>query len=263
MSSQKVMSETCKPASVEAGTQIMDLSALARSIHAGEAYESALTVLRPCLHRRAPNCLFRLIHCTWGRLGLALESPTTVPTATAAPMIRPTLITNDRVRRCFAGAITAPAGREAAMPMPFSYGATAVPTGAGVPPFCCSCVAFGAFDWLIGRSGVGAGLRLRSRVARIGILRSRLRGRYTRRLLCACAGLLRERHRRSSKWHRNKNCKAKCDPRAATKNPCALELLRTCRKFSMSSFANPDRSSRTLRLAWPRRMRQTGVGGSC
>jgi hypothetical protein len=80
-----------------------------------------------------------------GRLGLALERPTTVPTATAAPTIRLTLITNERVRRCFAGAITAPAGREAAMPMPFSYGAAAVPTGAGVPPFCC-CVACGALD---------------------------------------------------------------------------------------------------------------------
>jgi hypothetical protein len=53
-------------------------------------------------------------------LGLALESATTVPIATPAATINPTLIRIERVRRCFAGAITAPAGLEAATPMPFS-----------------------------------------------------------------------------------------------------------------------------------------------
>lgn len=42
----------------------------------------------------------------------------------------------DRARRCFAGAITAPAGREAATPRGFSAGAAAVPTGCG---FCFGC----------------------------------------------------------------------------------------------------------------------------
>jgi hypothetical protein len=55
----------------------------------------------------------------WGWLGLELESATTVPTATHAPMITLSLITKERVLLCFAGAITAPAGREAAIPMPF------------------------------------------------------------------------------------------------------------------------------------------------
>ena len=67
--------------------------------------------------------------CQFGRLGLPLESATTVPTATAAPTITPTLIRIERARRCFAGAITAPAGLDPATPEVFSYGAAAVPTG--------------------------------------------------------------------------------------------------------------------------------------
>jgi hypothetical protein len=38
-------------------------------------------------------------------------------------------MTNERARRCFAGAITAPAGLEAVAPEVFSAGAAAVPTG--------------------------------------------------------------------------------------------------------------------------------------
>jgi hypothetical protein len=49
---------------------------------------------------------------------------------------------NDRDLFCFAGATTAPAGLEAATPVAFSYGATAVPTGFEVP-FCCCCGAEG------------------------------------------------------------------------------------------------------------------------
>ena len=56
----------------------------------------------------------------------------TTPIAMPAPTRRPTLIANERVRLCFAGAIAAPAGLDAATPPGFTYGAAAVPTG-GVP----------------------------------------------------------------------------------------------------------------------------------
>jgi hypothetical protein len=51
-----------------------------------------------------------------GRLGLASDKPTTVPTATAAPTISATRMAKVRERFCFAGAIAAPAGLDAAMP---------------------------------------------------------------------------------------------------------------------------------------------------
>jgi len=44
----------------------------------------------------------------------------------------------ERARRCFAGAITAPAGLEAATPVVFSNGAAAEPTGFGAVLCCCS-----------------------------------------------------------------------------------------------------------------------------
>jgi hypothetical protein len=73
------------------------------------------------MHHDAPSLLRRLlINFQFGRLGLVRESATTVPMATAAPAIMPTLITMERARRCFAGAITAPDGREAATPVVFS-----------------------------------------------------------------------------------------------------------------------------------------------
>src|ERR1035441_1207991 len=78
-----------------------------------------------------------------GRLGLALARATTVPTATPAPAMMPTLIRMERARLCFAGAIAAPAGLEAATPVVFTNVAAAVPRGAwpslcGFGEGCCT-----------------------------------------------------------------------------------------------------------------------------
>jgi hypothetical protein len=112
-----------QPGVHQPGAKTMDLGAFSCPIHAGEAYESALFVFGVRLHCHAATISqyldFRALYW-WGRLGLASERPTTVPTATAAPISTPTLIIRERVRRCFAGAMTAPAGRDAATPMPFS-----------------------------------------------------------------------------------------------------------------------------------------------
>src|SRR6185503_16156567 len=70
------------------------------------------------------------------RLGLAAESPATVPIAMPAPARMPSVITKDRTRRCFGGARTTPAGLEAAPPLGSTCGATAVPFGSGL---CCCC----------------------------------------------------------------------------------------------------------------------------
>jgi hypothetical protein len=70
----------------------------------------------------------------FGRLGLARESATTVPTATAVPTTILTRIRIARARRCFAGAIAAPTGLEAVTPVTVATGAAAVPTGF-VSPF--------------------------------------------------------------------------------------------------------------------------------
>ena len=61
--------------------------------------------------------------------GLAAERAATVPRAAPAPTIKPNLINNDRVFRCFGGAIATPAGFEAAPPLTWTGGATAVPVG--------------------------------------------------------------------------------------------------------------------------------------
>jgi hypothetical protein len=95
----------------------------------------------------------------YGRLGLALDNATTVPTATAAPTINAILIANVRDRFCLAGAIAAPAGLDAATPLAGSDGAAAVPSGcAGA--FCCCGVVCELFScWLAGAvcgaTGVG------------------------------------------------------------------------------------------------------------
>src|SRR5579872_6513702 len=92
-----------------------------------------------------------------GLLPVASLRATTVPTAAATPIIAPTLITSVRTRRCLAGAIAAPAGCDAAMPLVSGASAVAVPTGfcgaacggelvlllcsaatAGTPSCCCA-----------------------------------------------------------------------------------------------------------------------------
>jgi hypothetical protein len=97
----------------------MDLGTLSCPIHPREAYERPLPVVGVCVrHYLSTSILGVCTHfCGW--LGLPLESATTVPTATQAPMSTLSLITKERVLLCFAGAITTPAGREAAIPMPF------------------------------------------------------------------------------------------------------------------------------------------------
>ena len=59
----------------------------------------------------------------------------------------------ERARRCFAGAITAPAGLEAATPVVLSIGAAAEPTGFGV----ASCGCFMADCGVTGSSLCAAG----------------------------------------------------------------------------------------------------------
>ena len=67
-----------------------------------------------------------------GRLGLASDSPATMPTATAAPTTSAVLIENLRTRLCLAGAIAAPEGVEAGTPSGRVSGAAAVPNGVEV-----------------------------------------------------------------------------------------------------------------------------------
>jgi hypothetical protein len=108
----------------------VDLSAFPGTINAGETYEINSADFSECTHCHAPQfALMHLALCQLDRLELEWESATTVPMATAAPTTTPTLIRMERARRCFAGAITAPAGLEAATPVVFSYGAAAEPTG--------------------------------------------------------------------------------------------------------------------------------------
>ncbi len=91
-------------------------------------------VFRMCSHSFLLSA--SLATCSCGRLGLALDSATTVPTATPAPAMAPTLIRMERARLCFAGAIAAPAGLEAATPVVFTDSAAAVPRGSCVPSCC-------------------------------------------------------------------------------------------------------------------------------
>src|SRR5206468_12306399 len=64
-----------------------------------------------------------------GLLGVPAVSAITVPTATPAPTMAPTLSTIVRTRRCLAGAIATPAGWAAVTPFTLGASAAAVPTG--------------------------------------------------------------------------------------------------------------------------------------
>jgi len=70
-----------------------------------------------------------------GLAGLAFDKATTDPTATQAPATSPTLISNERLSRCFAGAIAAPTGRDAGAPFAAAALAAAAPDGTD-PPLC-------------------------------------------------------------------------------------------------------------------------------
>lgn len=72
---------------------------------------------------------------------MAALRPTTVPIAAVAPTIAPTLMTRERARCCFAGAIATPAGSAAVMPLTLGASAAAVPTGRFGG--CCSA----ELDW--------------------------------------------------------------------------------------------------------------------
>ena len=71
-----------------------------------------------------------LVYC-YGRLGLASETPATIPTATTAPTTNAVLMENLRTRFCLAGAIAAPDGVDAGTPSGRVSGAAAVPSGVG------------------------------------------------------------------------------------------------------------------------------------
>jgi len=78
-----------------------------------------------------------------GRAGLPFDNANAVPTATHAPATRPTLISRERLSRCFAGAIAEPTGRDAGAPFAGAAFAPAAPEGT-VEGFC-ACPASSCF----------------------------------------------------------------------------------------------------------------------
>ncbi len=124
----------------QAGAETFDLSALACPVDAGKTHQPGWPLVLGCTHALAPNyTLSVFVQC--GLLELAAERATTVPMATPAAAMSPTLIRIERDRFCFAGAIAAPAGLDAGTPVTFSYGAAAVPTGSwGAVGCCCGAV---------------------------------------------------------------------------------------------------------------------------
>ena len=70
-----------------------------------------------------------------GLPGVARLSAATVPTATPTAAMAPSLISRERLRFCFAGAMAAPAGFDAPSPEVFTPSAAAVPSGSGAG--CC------------------------------------------------------------------------------------------------------------------------------
>ena len=81
-------------------------------------------------------------------LGVPRVRAITVPMATPPATISPMRMASLRTRRCFAGAIAAPAGREAITPAPSSLGAAAVPTGLDAPLCFSARTGSGAGDTL-------------------------------------------------------------------------------------------------------------------
>ena len=135
----------------EPGAKTFDLGALAGSIDARETDKPGSPVLEVCGHPLAPNCSLSALSVQWGLLELAVDSATTVPMATPAATISPTLIRIERAPFCFAGAMAAPAGLDAGTPVTFSYGAAAVPTGSWGTAGCwgeaaCGLAACGLSD---------------------------------------------------------------------------------------------------------------------
>src|SRR5580658_8420580 len=103
-------------------TECPDLSALSGAVNSRKTHRPGSAAFSTLPHLHTSRFLFqnlrRRTHC--GRLGLPCESAATVPTATPAPTTKLSLMRIERTRRCFAGAITAPAGLEAATPVVFS-----------------------------------------------------------------------------------------------------------------------------------------------
>jgi hypothetical protein len=130
----------------EPSAKTFDLRALAGSIDAGETDKPGSPVLEASGHPLAPNCSLSALSVQWGLLELAVDSATTVPMATPAATMRPTLIRIERAPFCFAGAMAAPAGLDAGTPVTFSYGAAAVPTGSWATAGCCGGAACGLSD---------------------------------------------------------------------------------------------------------------------
>src|SRR5690242_5404605 len=111
----------------EPAAERFNLCAFSRSVHPGKADQNRLLTIRWTgidAHRNQGD------YFAPGGFGpLAFVSAVTVPRATPAPAMTPILIKIERTCRCLAGAIAAPAGREAALPVTLPAWAAAVPDG--------------------------------------------------------------------------------------------------------------------------------------
>src|SRR6185437_8716759 len=116
------------------GAEPFNLRAFPGTIDTRKAEDFCLPSLESRAHWCSPGSrLGALIRTHFGWLGLVCETPATVPRAAPASATTTRLIRKMRTRRCFAGAMAAPAGLEAATPVVLTVGAAAVPTcSAGV-----------------------------------------------------------------------------------------------------------------------------------
>ena len=75
-----------------------------------------------------------------GLPGVPRLNAATVPTATPTAATAPSLMSNERLRFCLAGAMADPAGLDAPLPAVFTPSAAAVPSGSGAG--CCFTAGF-------------------------------------------------------------------------------------------------------------------------
>ena len=103
--------------------QALNLRAFPGAIDSRKADEFRAITLASCTHYRCSRMTDGAVGTlsTW-LAGTGCETAATIPSATPAPRITPTPIRIARTRRCFAGAIAAPAGRDAVTPMAITPG---------------------------------------------------------------------------------------------------------------------------------------------